>query len=80
MKSKKVDFAWVEELENLIKSPDFYKTITACQELLEEINSLIPSSHMKFLKLNLSLAVDLLKVCQKQIFRLAKLRRRTWFI
>ena len=80
MKNKNIDFAWVEEVENLIKSPNFYKTITACQELLEEINSLIPSSHMKFLKLNLSLAVDLLKVCQKQIFRLVRLRRRGWFV
>jgi hypothetical protein len=78
MKNKKVDFAWMEEVEDLIKSPNFCKTIIACQELLEEINSLIPSSHMKFLKLNLSLAVDLLKVCQKQTFRLAKLRRRGW--
>jgi hypothetical protein len=79
MKNKNVDFTWVEEVESLIKSPDFCKTITACQELLEEINSLIPSSHMRFLKLNLSLAVDLLKVCQKQVFRLAQLRRRGWF-
>jgi hypothetical protein len=76
MKSKNVDFTWVEKVENLIKKPDSYKTIIACQELLEEINSLIPSPHMKFLKLNLSLAVDILKVCQKQIFRLSQLRRR----
>jgi len=75
-----VDFTWVEEVENLIKSPEFCKTITACQELLEEINALIPSSHMKFVKLNLSLAVDLLKVCQKQIFRLVRLRRRNWLV
>jgi hypothetical protein len=80
MKNKNVDFTWVEEVENLIKSPKFCETISACQELLEEINSLIPSSHMKFLKLNLSLAVDLLKVCQKQIFRLAQLRRRGWLV
>jgi hypothetical protein len=80
MKNTKLDFTWVEEVENLIKSPNFCKTIITCQELLEEVNSLIPSSQMKFLKLNLSLAVDLLKVCQKQIFRLVKLRRRNWFV
>jgi hypothetical protein len=61
MKNKNVDFTWVEEVENIIKGPEFCKTITACQELLEEINALIPSSHMKFVKLNLSLAVDLLR-------------------
>jgi hypothetical protein len=80
MKNKNVDFTWVEEVENIIKGPEFCKTITACQELLEEINALIPSSHMKFVKLNLSLAVDLLKVCQKQIFRLVRLRRRNWLV
>jgi hypothetical protein len=80
MKTKKLDFTWVEELENLVKSPRFLKTISACQDLLEEINGLIPSSQMKFVKLNLSLAVDLLKVCQKQIFRLVQLRRRNWLI
>jgi len=79
MKSKNVD-SWVEEVESLVKSPKFYETISACQGLLEEVNSLIPSSRMKFLKLNLSLAVDLLKVCQKQIFRLVQLRRRSWFV
>lgn len=78
MKSKKSDFTWVKDIEDLIKSPDFCKTITACQELLEEINSLIPSSQMKFLKLNLSLAVDILIVCQKQIYRLIQ-RHRGWF-
>jgi hypothetical protein len=76
MESKKSDFTWVKDIEDLIKRPEFCKTLTACQELLEEINGLIPSSHMRFLKLNLSLAVDLLKVCQKQIFRLVQLRRR----
>jgi hypothetical protein len=76
MKTKQLDFAWVEELENLVKSPRFLQTISACQELLEEINSLIPSSRMKFIKLNLSLAVDLLEVCRKQVFRLVQLRRR----
>jgi hypothetical protein len=80
MKSKNVDFSWVEEIESLVKSPKFCETISACQGLLEEVNSLIPSSHMKFLKLNLSLAVDLLKVCQKQIFRLVQLRRRNWLV
>jgi hypothetical protein len=80
MKTKNVDFTWVEEVENLVKSPKFCETINACQELLEEVNSLIPTPHMKFVKLNLSLAVDLLKVCQKQIFRLVQLRRRGWFI
>jgi hypothetical protein len=80
MKNQNVDFTWVKEVENLIKSPHFCNTIVACQELLEEVNSLIPSSHYKFLKLNLSLAVDLLKVCQKQIFRLAQLRRKNWFV
>ena len=78
MKTKNLDFGWVEEVENLVKSPKFSETISACQVLLEEINSLIPSSHMKFLKLNLSLAVDLLEVCRKQIFRLVQLRRRNW--
>jgi len=80
MKNKKLDFDWVEEVEKLVKSPKFCETISACQGLLEEINSLIPSSHMKFLKLNLSLAVDLLQVCQKQVFRLVRLRRRGWFV
>jgi hypothetical protein len=80
MKTKKLDFTWVEELETLVKSPRFSETISACQDLLEEINGLIPSSRMKFVKLNLSLAVDLLKVCQKQIFRLVQLRRRKWLI
>jgi hypothetical protein len=80
MKNKNIDFTWVEEVENLVKSPRFSETITACQALLEEVNSLIPSSHMNFLKLNLSLAVDILKVCQKQIFRLARIRRRNWFV
>jgi hypothetical protein len=80
MKTKNVDFTWVEEVENLVMNPKFCETICACQELLEEVNSLIPSSQMKFLKLNLSLAVDLLKVCQKQIFRLVQLRRRSWFV
>jgi hypothetical protein len=80
MKNKNVDFTWLEEVESLVKSPHFYETIAACQELLEEINSSIPSPHMKFLKLNLTLAVDLLKVCQKQLFRLTKLRRRGWFV
>ena len=80
MKTKQLGFGWVEEIENLVKSPRFCETISACQGLLEEINSLIPSSHMKFLKLNLSLAVDLLKVCQKQVFRLVQLRRRGWFV
>lgn len=79
MKSKDVDFTWVEEVEKLARSPKFCETISACQGLLEEVNSLIPTSHMKFLKLNLSLAVDILKVCQKQIFRLVQLRRRNWF-
>ena len=76
MKNKNVDFTWMEEVENLVKSPKFCETISACQGLLEEINGLIPSSRVKFLKLNLSLAVDLLKVCQKQVFRLVQLRRR----
>jgi hypothetical protein len=76
MKSKNVDFTWVEEVESLVKSPKFCKTISACQGLLEEINSLIPTSQMKFLKLNLSLAVDLLEICRKQVFRLVQLRRR----
>jgi hypothetical protein len=76
MKNKRTDSTWVEEVENLIKSPNFCKTITACQELLEEVNSLIPTSRYKFLKLNLSLVVDLLKVCQKQIFRLTQLHRQ----
>ena len=80
MKTKELDFGWVEKVENLVKSPRFCETISACQELLEEINSLIPTSHMKFLKLNLSLAVDLLKVCQKQVFRLVQLRRRNWLV
>jgi len=80
MKTKQLDLGWVEEVENLVKSPRFSETLLACQVLLEEVNSLIPSSHMKFLKLNLSLAVDLLKVCQKQIFRLVQLRRRNWLI
>jgi hypothetical protein len=80
MKTKQLDFGWVEEVENLVKSPKFCETISACQGLLEEINSLIPSSHMKFLKLNLSLAVDLLEVCRKQVFRLVQLRRRNWLI
>jgi hypothetical protein len=78
MKNKNVDFTWIEEVENLVKSPRFCETILACQGLLEEVNSLIPSPEMKFLKLNLTLAVDLLDVCRKQIFRLAKLRRRGW--
>jgi hypothetical protein len=80
MKSKKQDFGWIEEVENIVKSPRFSENILACQALLEEINSLIPSSHVRFLKLNLSLAVDLLKVCQKQVFRLVQLRRRNWFV
>ena len=80
MKTKKLDFTWVEEVENLVKSPKFCETLSACQGLLEEINSLIPTSHMRFLKLNLSLAVDLLEVCRKQIFRLVQLRRRDWFV
>lgn len=80
MKTKKLDLGWVEEVENLVKSPKFCETILACQDLLDEINGLIPISQMKFLKLNLSLAVDLLKVCQKQIFRLVQLRRRNWLI
>ena len=80
MKSKNVDFTWVEEVEILVKSPRFCETISACQGLLGEINSLIPTSHIKFLKLNLSLAVDLLEVCQKQIFRLVQLRRRNWLV
>lgn len=75
MKTKKLDFGWVEEVDNLVKSPKFCETLLACQVLLEEVNSLIPSSHVRFLKLNLSLAVDLLKVCQKQVFRLVQLRR-----
>ena len=79
MKNKNVDFIWVKEVEQLVKSPKFCETLSACEGLLEEINSLIPTSHFKFLKLNLSLAVDLLKVCQKQIFRLVQLRRRGWF-
>ena len=80
MKSKNIDFTWVREVEELVKSPKFCETLSACEGLLEEINSLIPTSHLKFLKLNLSLAVDLLKVCQKQIFRLVQLRRKGWFI
>ena len=80
MKTKKLDFTWVEEVENLVKSPKFCETLSACQGLLEEINSLIPTSHMRFHKLNLSLAVDLLEVCRKQIFRLVQLRRRDWFV
>ena len=76
MKTKSLDFGWVEEVEELVKSPRFCKTISACQDLLEEINSLIPTSHMKFLKLNLSLAVDILKLCKQQTFRLVwRLRR-----
>jgi hypothetical protein len=80
MKTKNVDFGWIEEVENLVKSPRFCETISTCQGLLEEINSLIPTSQMKFLKLNLSLAVDLLEVCRKQVFRLVQLRRRNWLI
>jgi hypothetical protein len=80
MKNKKLDFGWVEEVEKLVKSPKFCETISACQGLLEEVNSLIPTSHMKFLKLNLSLAVDILEVCRKQVFRLVQLRRRNWLI
>jgi hypothetical protein len=80
MKNKKLDFGWVEEVEKLVKSPKFCETISACQGLLEEVNSLIPTSQMKFLKLNLSLAVDILEVCRKQVFRLVQLRRRNWLI
>jgi len=79
MKNKEIDLAWIEEVEKIVKSPHFYETITACQKIIEEINGLIPSPHMKFLKLNLTLATDILKVCQKQLFRLTKLRRRGWF-
>jgi len=79
MKTKNADFGWIEEVENLVKSPRFCETISACQGLLEEINGLIPTPEMKFLKLNLSLAVDLLHVCRKQVFRLVQLRRRGWF-
>ena len=78
MKTKNSDVNWMEELETIVKSPRFCETILACQGLLEEVNSLIPSPEMKFLKLNLTLAVDILHVCRKQIFRLAKLRRRGW--
>jgi hypothetical protein len=80
MKTKNVDFSWVKEVEELVKSPKFCETLSTCQGLLEEVNSLIPTSHMKFLKLNLSLAVDLLEVCRKQVFRLVQLRRRNWFV
>ena len=80
MKYKKIDFDWVEEVEKFLQTSKFCETLSACQELLEEVNGLIPSSHMKFLKLNLSLAIDLLKVCQKQVFRLVQLRRKRWFI
>jgi hypothetical protein len=80
MKSRKIDFSWVKDVEELVQSSKFCETISTCQELLEEINGLIPSSHMKFLKLNLSLAIDLLKVCQKQVFRLVQLRRKRWFV
>lgn len=45
-------------------------------EQLSEINALIPSRQMRLVKLNLSLTVDCLKVCQKQIYRLIQLRRR----
>ncbi|MEG5007859.1 hypothetical protein QUB17_29995 [Microcoleus sp. B5-C4] len=76
MKTKKLDFSWIEEIETLVKSPRFCQTLSACQEVLEEANSLIPTSHMKFVKLNLSLAVDLIEVCRKQSFRLVQLRRR----
>ncbi|MEG4855744.1 hypothetical protein QUB10_33410 [Microcoleus sp. B5-D4] len=79
MKTKKLDFSWIEEIEALVKSPRFCQTLSACQALLEEANSLIPTSHMKFVKLNLSLAVDLIEVCRKQLFRLVQLRRRNWF-
>jgi len=80
MKNEKLSFDWVKEVEELVNSPRFSETILACQALLEEVNGLIPSSHMKFLKLNLSLAVDLLKVCKKQVFRLVQLRRRNWLV
>jgi hypothetical protein len=80
MKTKKPDFAWIEEVETLVASPRFLETIRACEQLLEEVNSLIPTGSMKFLKLNITLTVDLLKVSQKQIFRLARLRRRNWFV
>jgi hypothetical protein len=80
MKNKKLDFGWIEEVEKLVQTPKFCETISDCQKLLEEVNGLIPSSQMKFLKLNLSLAIDLLKVCQKQVFRLVQLRRKRWFI
>jgi len=80
MKNKNVGFTWVKEVEELVRNPKFCETLSACETLLEEINSLIPTSHLRFLKLNLSLTVDLLKVCQKQIFRLVQLRRRSWFI
>lgn len=80
MKNKSVDFTWVKEVENLIKSPEFCNSITTTLELLEQINELIPSSQMRLLKLNLSLVVDSLKVCQKQIFRLVQLYRRKWFV
>ena len=76
MKNEKLSFDWVKEVESLVRNPKFCETISACQELLEEVNSLIPSSRMKFLKLNLSLAIDILKLCKKQTFRLVwRLRR-----
>jgi len=75
MKTKKLNLDWVEDIEKLVQTTRFCETISTCQELLEEVNGLIPSSRMKFLKLNLSLAIDLLKVCQKQVFRLIQLRR-----
>lgn len=80
MKKQPTDFSWIEELENLVQNPKFCDTLIACQTLLEEINSLIPSPQMRLVKLNLSLTVDLLKVCQKQVFRLVQLRRRNWFV
>ena len=76
MKTTSANFVWIEEIENLVKSPKFCETISACQGLLEEVNSLIPTDRMKFLKLNLSLAVESLTFCQKQVFRLVYRLRR----
>lgn len=75
MRTKKLDMEWVQEVEKLVKSVEFSEAFHKSRQMLEEINRLIPTTHMRFLKLNLSLAVDLLETCRKQTFRVAQFRR-----
>ncbi|MEG4583053.1 hypothetical protein QUA71_26080 [Microcoleus sp. MON1_C5] len=75
MKQQQITFEWVRDIAKIVSSRRFSNTMVSAIELLSEINALIPTKQMRLVKLNLTLTVDCLKVCQKQIYRVIQLYR-----